>query len=213
MPILTYVKSRLKFDTIVSLPSEFIRGILSTKSISTFPPLFPHNILTFSLCLGLDYIQFKYHNEDNGDEVQVKVWDTAGQERFKTITYNFYRQAQGVLITFDVTNTESYDNVKTWIESLEKHAKPDIIKILVANKVDLTEKRKISTIAVENLAKKYNMHFFETSAKENLNISEAINYLVEAVYDQRFIEYAGEEANSYAPSRGSQLRDIQNSKK
>jgi small GTP-binding protein len=69
----------------------------------------------------------------------VKIWDTAGQERFKTITYQFYRQANGMIITFDITKQESFDNVKTWMNSIYKHADPSIAKVLVGNKIDLED--------------------------------------------------------------------------
>ena len=59
--------------------------------------------------VGLDYVQSKYKKGDR--EFDVKVWDTAGQERFRSISYQFYRQANGMIIAFDLTNQESYDNV------------------------------------------------------------------------------------------------------
>ena len=112
----------------------------------------------------------------------MKIWDTAGQERFKTITFNFYRQAQGVIIAFDVTNEKSYQNVQTWIESLDKHAAPGIAKVLVGNKVDLKEKRKITEEEAREFAGDHNMSYFETSAKENINIKETIEYIMDQVY-------------------------------
>lgn len=71
----------------------------------------------------------------------MKIWDTAGQERFRTITYQFYRQANGMIIAFDLTNEQSFDNVKTWMNSIYKHADPNIAKVLVGNKLDLEDKR------------------------------------------------------------------------
>lgn len=89
--------------------------------------------------LGVDFIQTTYKRGEQ--TYDVKIWDTAGQERFKTITYQFYRQANGMIITFDITKQESFDNVRTWMNSIYKHADPSIAKVLVGNKIDLEDER------------------------------------------------------------------------
>ena len=66
----------------------------------------------------------------------VKIWDTPGQERFKNITYQFYRQVNGMIIVFDITNLESFKNVKTWMNSIYQHADSSIVKVLVGNKIE-----------------------------------------------------------------------------
>ena len=101
--------------------------------------------------IGLDYVSATYH-APTGEDIAVKIWDTAGQERFKTITYSFYKQANGVIITYDITNNLSFQNVKTWIESIYEHADPKIIKVLVGNKLDLADERKVETREAEALA-------------------------------------------------------------
>jgi Ras-related protein Rab-1A len=116
--------------------------------------------------------------------IPVKIWDTAGQERFKTITYSFYRQAQGVLVTFDVTNRDSFENVKNWIDSIENHAKPNITKILIGNKIDLEDQRVVSKHEAQRLAEEHGMPFFETSAKMDQNVSEVIHYMIDEVYEK-----------------------------
>ncbi len=67
--------------------------------------------------IGLDYVSTTFKSP-KGEDIHVKIWDTAGQERFRTITYSFYKQAQGVIVTFDVTNRQSFANVKNWLESI-----------------------------------------------------------------------------------------------
>ena len=94
--------------------------------------------------IGLDYVSTTYKSA-HSEDIAVKIWDTAGQERFKTITYSFYKQANGVIITFDVTNQLSFTNVKTWLESIYQHADPSIVKVLVGNKIDLEDERKVSS--------------------------------------------------------------------
>ena len=85
--------------------------------------------------------------------MQVKIWDTAGQERFRTLTLSFYKQAQGVILCFDVTNANSFKNVKMWLESIYQHADENIAKVLVGNKIDREEDRKISEHDARQMAK------------------------------------------------------------
>jgi Ras-related protein Rab-1A len=101
--------------------------------------------------IGLDYVSTTYKSSSQED-IPVKIWDTAGQERFKTITYSFYKQANGVIVAFDVTNRLTFTNVKTWLESIYQHADPSIVKVLVGNKIDLEDDRKVTPDEAEELA-------------------------------------------------------------
>ena len=74
----------------------------------------------------------------------MKIWDTAGQERFRTLTHSFYKQAHGIILCFDVTNANSFKNVKMWLESINTEADENVCKILVGNKIDMNDERKIS---------------------------------------------------------------------
>lgn len=113
----------------------------------------------------------------------VKIWDTAGQERFKTITYQFYRQANGMIIAFDITKQESFENVKTWMNSIYKHADPSIAKVLVGNKIDLEEERVVSKSEGMKLAQEHGMEYIETSARDNVNIHELMQHIMGKVFD------------------------------
>ncbi len=115
--------------------------------------------------------------------VTAKIWDTAGQERFRTITHTFYKQAEGVLLVFDVTDRMSYENLHTWVNSIHEHADEKIIKYLVANKIDLTEERKVTKEEGQKMANQYGMKYFEASAKSNINVSESIESLVKEIFE------------------------------
>jgi Ras-related protein Rab-1A len=128
--------------------------------------------------IGLDYVSTTYKSP-KGEDIAVKIWDTAGQERFKTITYSFYKQANGVIVAFDITNQLSFTNVKTWLDSIYLHADPNIIKVLVGNKIDLEDDRKVSREEGQRLADQHKMQYFETSAKLNKNIDELMLYVEE----------------------------------
>ena len=102
--------------------------------------------------IGLDYVSTSYTSKA-GENIAVKIWDTAGQDRFKTITFTFYKQADGVIIAFDISNPASFVNVKTWLESIYEHASENIVKVLVGTKLDLKDNRKVSPKEAEELAK------------------------------------------------------------
>ena len=119
------------------------------------------------------------------------MWDTAGQERFKTITYSFYKQADGVIIAYDVTSEESFRSVKTWIDSIYEHADPRIAKVLCGNKIDLSEERVVTRAQAEGVAKQHGMHYFETSARLNTNLTELMTHIFHNAYKAHYLN--GEE--------------------
>ena len=81
----------------------------------------------------------------NNDNINVSIWDTAGQERFKSITTAYYRGSQGIIIVFDLTRFETFEHVKDWFSEVRKSASSNIQCLLVGNKSDLTELRKVTT--------------------------------------------------------------------
>ena len=62
----------------------------------------------------------------DGKNVKVQIWDTAGQERFRTITQTYYKGAQGIILAYDATRTESFDNVSNWVRQIENHAAANV---------------------------------------------------------------------------------------
>ena len=90
-----------------------------------------------------------------GDIIKLQIWDTAGQERFRTLTASYYRGAQGIIIVYDVTDRETFDNVRTWISEIEKYSQAGVCKILVGNKCDMDDKRQITREEGEELAAAY----------------------------------------------------------
>mmetsp|Transcript_28084 Transcript_28084/g.42486 ORF Transcript_28084/g.42486 Transcript_28084/m.42486 type:complete len:228 (-) Transcript_28084:202-885(-) len=104
--------------------------------------------------------------------VKLQLWDTAGQERFRTITNSYYRSAHGIVIVYDVTDEESFRNVKTWLLEIDRYGPVNVNKLLVGNKTDIPEKRQISTQQGRDLAASLGIQFLETSAKENSNVEK-----------------------------------------
>lgn len=126
---------------------------------------------TFISTIGID---FKIRTIELGDKkIKLQIWDTAGQERFRTITTAYYRGAMGILLVYDITNEKSFENIKTWIKNIEQHASADVEKMILGNKCDMEDKRKITKEQGEQLAKEYNVKFMETSAMNRTNVEKA----------------------------------------
>jgi len=109
----------------------------------------------------------------DGQTIKLQIWDTAGQERFRTITSSYYRGAHGIIVVYDVTDGESYTNVKQWLEEIQRYACEGVNKLLVGNKCDLANKRVVDKKSAEEFAEKHGITFLETSAKNNSNVEAA----------------------------------------
>ncbi|XP_020531803.1 ras-related protein RIC1 isoform X2 [Amborella trichopoda] len=91
-------------------------------------------------------VDFKIRTvELDGKTVKLQIWDTAGQERFRTITSSYYRGAHGIIIVYDVTEMESFNNVKQWLNEIDRYASDNVSKLLVGNKCDLVENKVVDT--------------------------------------------------------------------
>ncbi|KAK8897761.1 hypothetical protein M9Y10_015727 [Tritrichomonas musculus] len=145
-------------------------------------------------CLLLRYVDNKFifdhistvgsdyrvkHTEINGEPIDLHIWDTAGQERFRSITKTYFNSAHGAIVVFDVSNRISFDNVSYWVNAV-KEKDNSIQFILVGNKIDL--KREITNEEAKEFADSLDIQYFETSAKDGTNITEAFQYLAEKAY-------------------------------
>ena len=130
--------------------------------------------------VGLEY--FIKEEKINGNIIQVKIWDTAGQERYKSLTKNYFRNSDGVIIIYDVSDDYSFEKVHDWIQSIFEYNDSDknIKLVLVGNKFD--REKRISTEQGKNLANLYGIPFFESSAKNNIGINEFMRKIIEDVY-------------------------------
>jgi Ras-related protein Rab-1A len=73
----------------------------------------------------------------DNQNIKLQIWDTAGQERFRTLTASYYRGAHGIIIVYDVTDRETFDNVQQWMQEIDRFATENVCKVLVGNKIDL----------------------------------------------------------------------------
>ncbi|XP_061387788.1 ras-related protein Rab-35 [Musca vetustissima] len=107
----------------------------------------------------------------DGKRVKLQIWDTAGQERFRTITSTYYRGTHGVIVVYDVTNGESFANVRRWLDEIQNNC--DVVnKVLVGNKNDDPERKVVITEDAQRFAQQMDIELFETSAKDNIKVEE-----------------------------------------
>ncbi|XP_076340789.1 ras-related protein Rab-35-like isoform X1 [Tachypleus tridentatus] len=126
-------------------------------------------------------VDFKIRTiEVDGERVKLQIWDTAGQERFRTITSTYYRGTHGVIVVYDVTNGESFANVKRWLHEIDQNC--DVVnRILVGNKNDDPERKVVLTEDAQRFADQMEIQLFETSAKENVNVEEMFSAITKMV--------------------------------
>uniref|UniRef100_A0A673GIK9 Ras-related protein Rab-1A-like n=1 Tax=Sinocyclocheilus rhinocerous TaxID=307959 RepID=A0A673GIK9_9TELE len=144
-------------------------------------------------------VDFKIRTiELDGKTIKLQIWDTAGQERFRTITSSYYRGAHGIIVVYDVTDQvtkhsfsmtfhkhfcvqccfnvfpqESFNNVKQWLQEIDRYASENVNKLLVGNKCDLTTKKVVEYTAAKEFADSLSIPFLETSAKSSSNVEQA----------------------------------------
>merc|ERR1719249_349807 len=100
-------------------------------------------------------------------KVKFEIWDTAGQEKYRSLAPLYYRGASAALVVYDITNRESFENARKWIEEVQTQEGGHVVIGLAGNKVDLAANRKVSTEEGAQFAKEKNFIFFETSAKNS----------------------------------------------
>lgn len=119
-------------------------------------------------------VDFKIRTvELDGKTIKLQIWDTAGQERFRTITSSYYRGAHGIIVVYDITDAESFNNVKQWLHEIDRYASEHVNKLLVGNKSDLTTKRAVTYEQGKEFADSLGIEFIETSAKNATNVEKA----------------------------------------
>ena len=127
-------------------------------------------------------IDFKIKNETiNNKQYKLFLYDTTGQEKYKSIALNIIKNAQGIILMYDITNKNSFESIPEWIRSIKDAKGDNFPMILLGNKLDKEDIRIVSEKDGKDLAKEYNMEFFETSNKDGTNIQEAGKALVNEI--------------------------------
>lgn len=124
-----------------------------------------------------------------GGTVKAQIWDTAGQERYRSITSAHYRRAVGALLVYDVTRKSTFLNCSKWLDELRQSGEPDIVVILVGNKVDLVEdvasRREVPYATAAQYAQRQGLFFSEASAVTSFNVKHIFEHLLQEIYNQK----------------------------
>ncbi|XP_059509477.1 restin homolog isoform X2 [Stegostoma tigrinum] len=132
--------------------------------------------------VGMDY-RVKTLTVDNR-HIALQLWDTAGQERFRSLTKQFFRKADGVIVMYDITSSSSFAEVRYWLGSIKETVDDNVAILLLGNKTDDVAHRKVPTPEGQRLAQEYNIMFYECSACTGHNISTAMLQLTKLLKQQ-----------------------------
>ena len=153
-----------------SIIGRYISGIFIGDSVSSS---------------GSNYSQKIY--EKNNKKVRLNIWDTAGQEKFRSLGRNFYKDAFIICIIFDITNKQTFDNVKEiWYPEIQKYGEKYNILSLVGNKCDLYEDEEVEEKDINSFAEKIGGKYFLVSAKNGNGIEEMFKTLAKMYLNPNF---------------------------
>ncbi|OPJ89019.1 ras-related protein Rab-44 isoform C [Patagioenas fasciata monilis] len=131
--------------------------------------------------VGLDY-QVKNLIVDNR-RFALRLWDSAGQERYRSITKQFFRKADGVVLMYDITSEYSFSDVRYWLSCIQEGAEDGVAILLLGNKTDCAAERQVPVEEGERLAKEHQLMFYECSAASGHNVSESMVSFIRLLKD------------------------------
>ncbi|CAD8079644.1 unnamed protein product [Paramecium sonneborni] len=126
------------------------------------------------ITIGVEFAQKNV--QINGNEIKLAIWDTCGAEQYRALTKIYYQGAAGALLIFDITDRSSFDNLDKWLKDIELNTQ-SIVIMLVANKIDIQDQRKVSKQEAAQFAFEHKLAYLETSAKDGTGIQQAFEQL------------------------------------
>ena len=148
-----------------------------------------NNIIHLISNIGTDckILETTIKDKTNEDiNCKVKIWDTPGNERFYNIVLFAINNSQDILLTYDITNCSTFENLNKWIRKIDECKDISVYPIIIVGcKADLEDKREVSTEEGKKFAEEYKFPFFETSARTGKGIKEAFYTLIQKIYDRK----------------------------
>lgn len=137
------------------------------------------------MTIGIDMqtINVEYYNHI----AQLIFWDSAGQERFQSMTKNYYKNSDVLLLIFDVMDNKSFSQLETWLNGIIENKVQHALVYLIANKIDYGSRRLISTHQGEMLAERYNIPYYEVSALSGYNIDKLFEDIVSEIVKNKYV--------------------------
>ena len=170
----------------------------------------------YMMTIGINYVYKVVEIE--GAKIKLQIWDTAGQDKYKTITKNYYRNSQGVIIVFGIDSRDSFYSVSkvchyqgNWIEDLSDTMGDSTQVMIVGNKSDLDEKREVTREEAEDLAKHCDMPYMECTANSGQSVADVFGRLAQTM-KQKIIDNSEGESQPSNPLGSNQAGNSSNSK-
>uniref|UniRef100_A0A8B9TJA8 Ras-related protein Rab-3 n=2 Tax=Anatidae TaxID=8830 RepID=A0A8B9TJA8_ANAPL len=161
----------------------------------------------FVSTVGIDFkVKTIYRNDKR---IKLQIWDTAGQERYRTITTAYYRGAMGFILMYDITNEESFNAVQDWSTQIKTYSWDNAQVLLVGNKCDMEDERVVSAEKGRQLAEHLGFEFFEASAKDNINVKQTFERLVDIICEKMSESLDTADPAVTGAKQGPQLTDQQ----
>ena len=130
--------------------------------------------------VGVEFGSKEFNFENHA--IKAQIWDTAGQERYRAITSAYYKGAKGAFIVYDITNKTSFESIDKWISDVRTTADKKLTLVVIGNKCDLEEQRKVTKEEGETKAAELEVAFMETSALSGENVDKAFELMVHEIY-------------------------------
>ena len=166
-------------------------GKSNLSSVYVNNKFYPEMIATIGFNCLIKDTTIKVNNIEK--KIKIKIWDTAGQEKFKSISVQYIKNCIGILLVYSIDDRNSLNNLENWIKDIKDKTNYEKVPlILIGNKCDLEDERKVSKEEGEKFALKYNIKFFECSAKNNINVNQAFESLINEVVENYQDEFISE---------------------
>ena len=123
-----------------------------------------------------------------GLQAKIQIWDTAGQEKYDSLTSQLYKNTDGIILVFDLTNNTSFISIKKYIDKIKKNCDHRIKKLLVGNKVDMKDGIKVNKKDIYDLCKNNCLKYNDVSAKENINVDRAFETIINSIIEKKSVE-------------------------
>jgi Ras-related protein Rab-22 len=178
--------------------SRYISGTFDQNSPSTNGASYASKIIAF---------------EQLNKQISLDIWDTAGQEKYKSLTKFFYKDAAVAILVYDITQKDSFDNMKTyWLEQLKEFGSKGIIMGVAGNKCDMYEKEAVNENDAREFADSIGAFFNVTSAKNNTGINDLFMTAANKFVDPNYKADSGEEKNANGGHGGVKLNNTEKKK-
>lgn len=164
------------------------------KTIYHFKVILLGNIAVGKTCLISRFVENKFETNhkcninlefkckkmpiDQSTVADLKIWDTCGDEKYRGLTKQYYKEAKGIILVYDVTNRNTFEQLEIWLEDINNYADKNVSVFLVGNKSDMANQRKVTLAEANGFAQIHQLSFLEVSAKNGNNVSLVFDRLV-----------------------------------